>query len=110
MGRGFHWFEGLEYAFIALVVLLAIGVSADGFSELSVLSSITNLFFALLEVAAALLALPSAVVGIANGLGAIAFFGLFIAGLLLFRERIFEIGVVALIALFAISVLFGGIY
>jgi hypothetical protein len=110
MKRGFHWFTYAEWAFLLLTVLLALGVASDGFSERSVLGTITNTFFAFLDVIALALTGAAAVVALANGLGVLAFFALFALGLVFFRERVLEIGMIAVIMLFAIAVLFGGIY
>ena len=110
MKKGFHWFSALEWAFIGLLVLLSLGMAADGFSERGVLDAISRAFFTLLEIVAAVLSLPAAIIGFSSGLGPMAFFGLFIIGLWLFRERVLEMGAVALVMLLLLVILFSGIY
>ena len=106
MKRGFHWFSVAEWTFLLFLVLMVMGVAANGLHESTVMEAAVKSFLGALDVFAIFLSLAALVVTVFSEAGALAFLALLIVGLMLFRERIGELLVAAAFLLLIVAIVF----
>ena len=106
MKRGFHWFNAAEWTFLLFLVLIVLGVAANGVHESALLDAVTKTFLGSLDFLAAFLGGAALLVAVFSETGGLAFLVLILLGLILFKERIGELLVAAFFLLLLIAIIF----